>query len=300
MRVAVVVLTRNSAGDAIGCVESLEASNLDDFGVVIVDNGSSDDSIAGLSAWLAARGTATPRCELIETGANLGFPAGCNVGIARAAELDPEFVWLLNDDTVVAEDAPGLLLAAAMERSSTGVVGCSVVDFHWPHAAQYVGGGRFSPLTTRQCYVGKGRPLASVGEVPEEIEYVGGASMFLRASALAATDGLNEDLFLYYDELDLMERLKIAGASLTVEPRAIVFHKGGATIGTEGGIRSEQSVYNGTRSCILYLRRWRRRYVLTATLVRLGYGVLLLLRAPRLGRAALRGLWDGLTAKQTR
>ena len=101
--ISIVVLNWNGRDDTLACLESVERISYPNFRVIVVDNGSADNSVAAIRA-------AFPKVELIETHANLGFSGGNNVGIKRALEHGADYVLLLNNDTVV---DPGLLDAFA-------------------------------------------------------------------------------------------------------------------------------------------------------------------------------------------
>lgn len=296
MTVAVVVLNFNGAEETIQCVESLLASRYRDFCVVMVDNASTDDSARRLSEWIGRRGSEEVDCELIIATRNGGYAAGNNLGAERARQLDASYVWLLNNDTVVDPGTLALLVAAAEADPSVGALGCSVVDLDPPHAVQYVGGGRFKRLSTRQHYVGRGLAMSEIPTESAPIDYIGGASMFCRSPALQAAGGLNEDYFLFYEELDLAHRLDRAGMKIAVEPRAVVYHRGGATTGSEGE-KSPLASFHGARSCLIYLRRWQPYLVPNALLVRTLHAALLAFRSRPLSAASLRGLRAGMAAR---
>lgn len=300
MTVAVVVLNFNGAVDTIQCIRSLLESDYRDFRIVVVDNASTDDSVERLSTWIESHRDGDPGCELVVAERNGGYAAGNNIGIRHAYELEPTYLWILNNDTAVDPNALGLLVRAAEARPDAGALGCSVLDFDPPHAVQFIGGGRFLPLSTRQTYVGRGRAFAEVTGEPGPIDYVGGASMFCRSGAMQAVGGFSEDYFLFFEELDLARRLSLIGKRIAVEPEAIVYHRGAATTGVQSPPgKSALAAFHGARSCLIFLRRWHPLLVPNACFVRASHALMLSVRDRRLGSAALRGLRDGLVAPIT-
>src|SRR5664279_2479168 len=94
----IILLNWNGWQDTIACVESCRKLSYPNFRILIVDNGSTDNSEAILRERL-------PDIELLQTGANLGFAGGNNVGIRHALAQGADYVWLLNNDTVVDAEA---------------------------------------------------------------------------------------------------------------------------------------------------------------------------------------------------
>src|SRR5690242_13465997 len=92
--ISVVVLNWNGKIDTLECLESLARVDYPNFEVIVVDNGSADDSVAAIRQQF-------PDVMVLETGANLGYAGGNNVGIRKALEDQASYVLLLNNDTVV-------------------------------------------------------------------------------------------------------------------------------------------------------------------------------------------------------
>ena len=131
-RVAVIVLNWNGREDTLECLRSIRSIAYSNFGVIVVDNGSTDGSVAAIRA-------SQPSVEVIDTGENLGFAGGNNVGIRRALELGADYVLLLNNDTVV---DPGLLrafVAAAALHPEAGAFGAKIYFHSEPTRIWYAG-----------------------------------------------------------------------------------------------------------------------------------------------------------------
>lgn len=282
-RVGVVVLNWNGWRDTLRCLDSLaplaRAGRVD---VVVCDNGSSDDSWARLSAWNPGK------VEVIQTGANLGFAGGMNVGIrhllARGAR---EFLWLLNNDTEVSESALDALLACADQRPEVGVWGSTVADPEPPHRVQTAGGFRYTPWLTRLTPHFAGRPAAEVMKLPADavrLDYVYGAAMLIRRQAFEQIGLLTEDYFLFYEELDFCRRLRTTNFQLGWCPASLVSHQGSATIHGDGARENRQraSYYENLNS-LKFTARFHPRLLPVAWTARLVAKSLLLLA---------RGQWD--------
>ncbi len=133
-RVCIVTLNWRGIEDTLGCLESLRQLAYPNFQVVVVDNGSGDDSVVRIA-------DRYPEVDLVETGANLGFAGGCNVGIRRALERGADYLWLLNSDTWVDADALTAMVELAERDPALGAVGSVICDQAVPERVLAWGGG---------------------------------------------------------------------------------------------------------------------------------------------------------------
>lgn len=234
-RVAVVLLNWNGWPDTLACLASLRQLDYPDVSVIVVDNGSTDDSFAQLQG-------ACSGCVLLQTGANLGFGGGCNVGIRHALQAGADYVWLINSDATVAPDALSALVAVAEQQARVGAVGSVIFDQHPSDQVQLWGGGRVNLWLGRSYHQ---RAAAS-------LDFVSGASMLLRSSALRQV-GLFDDqsFFMYWEDTDLGFRLRQAGWQLAVASQSKVWHKQAASLGP----RSPTLDQYFTRSAVRFLRK---------------------------------------------
>jgi GT2 family glycosyltransferase len=216
--VYIILLNWHGWRDTIACLDSLVSLDYNDYRVLVVDNGSTDDSVARIRA-------AHPDVPLIETGRNRGFSGGCNVGIRTALEDGAEYVWLLNNDTTVDPHALSALVAVADTDPRVGAVGSALYYFDDPKQIQAWGGGSVSFWT--------GRSRHHLNPVPpENLHFLTAASVLLRCNALEQVGLLDEDsFFMYWEDTDLSYRLRQAGWLLSVSDQSIVFHKESASVG---------------------------------------------------------------------
>lgn len=176
---------------------------------------------------LAAEGC---RLTLIRSGGNLGFAGGCNVGINAAGVGNFDYFWFLNPDTVVDHDALVELISRAEKQRGIGMVGSTLLYYDKPDLVQAMGGARLDRSNGTSRHIGQGaRFLEIPGEgsaVEREMAYVVGASMLVRAQFIAEVGLMEEDYFLYYEEVDWAFRGRDK-FSLGFAPRSYVFHKSG-------------------------------------------------------------------------
>ena len=226
-RVAVVVLNWNGWRDTTACLDSVRTIPGGPR-VLVVDNGSTDESVARIRE-------AAPWVELIALPANVGFSAGMNAGIATALNADPEleFVWVLNNDTVVETTTLAALLRRANDDPAIGIVGGRLIEADGTGRVQAMGGGRIN------LWLGTTSTDISRSERP--VEHLVGASLLVRRSLLDRIGGFDERYFFYLEDTELSLRARRAGWRLAVAPDATVVHRRGASINRGSGDRSLES-----------------------------------------------------------
>jgi GT2 family glycosyltransferase len=209
--VAVVVVTHNSAGQLAALGASLTPQLRSDDELVIVDNASTD-ATASLARTLGER------AQVIETGFNAGFAAGCRRG-ARASVAP--LLFLVNPDTVLADGALERLRAIAGSHPDWAAWQPAVM---LPDGRINAAGGVVHYLGigwAGQC----GQVASELAAQPYEAAFASGAALVVRRSDWQELDGLRDDYFLYGEDLDLGLRLWLGGRRVGVEPRARVIHE---------------------------------------------------------------------------
>ena len=293
-RLGVVLVNWNRWADTIECLESLLRSTLP-VRVVVVDNGSSDGSADRIVEWATGDRPLAPVSEamavfstptlpkpltlrrlsadeattavpdaaavtLIDAGGNLGFGGGNNIGIKfllRAAAID--YVWLLNNDTVVEPEAAAALLARMSATHNIGMCGTVIRFYHHPETVQVLNGSRFSLVTGQSRGIGAGQAATvpfDPARVARETDFVLGASLGVSRAFVATIGPMTEDYFLYFEEIDWAYRNN-GRFAIAFAHGAIVFHKEGGSIGSSSakGQRSATSDYYLMRSRLAFVRR---------------------------------------------
>lgn len=218
-RTYIVLLNWNSKEMTAECIRSLFAMRERDFRIIVVDNGSRDDSVTYL-------GQMFPEILVIANQKNLGFTGGCNVGIARALEQGTEFILLVNNDVVLDENLLGELLADAERNPKAGMVSPKIYYFDEPKRIWWAG-GTYNPWVGLPRVLGLRRPDSDRYGAPREIDWATGCVLLLRSSALRDAGSFNEEFFSYVEDLDLSLRVRDAGYTIRLAPRAKVWHKVG-------------------------------------------------------------------------
>ncbi len=212
--VSVVIVNLNGLRFLDDCLGSLAGQTYPAgrWEVVLVDNGSTDGSAAHVR-------TRYPWVRVIETGRNLGFTGGNNVGIRHCVG---EFVALLNNDTVVRPRWLEALVEAAGADERVGGVASKLLFKHEP--------GRINSAGLHLYRDGRGGDRgfreADEGQYEDEAEVFGacGAAVLLRRAMLEDVGLFDERFFLYYEDLDLAWRARLRGWRFRYAPRSVVYH----------------------------------------------------------------------------
>lgn len=219
MRSATVVtllLNWNNWRDTMRCLQSLHASRYAGQRLLVVDNGSQDESVARLQPLLP------PPHQLLRNPANFGFARGCNVGMRWGLEQGAAYIWLLNNDTCVPAEALEQLVVLAESDARIGAVGAVLCDMDPPGEIQEWGGSWFSMRTGRTSF---NRPPPA----RQRLDYICGGCMLVRAAALRQVGLFDEGYFLYGEDADMGVRLRQAGWTLAVAPVRIPHRRGAST-----------------------------------------------------------------------
>lgn len=243
--VHIILLNWNGWRDTVECVDSCRSLAYPNFRIVIVDNGSTDSSEVILRERF-------PSIEVIQTGANLGFAGGNNVGILHALQNGADYVWLLNNDTVVEPGTLSALVRVANEHSRIGMVGSKIFYNDNPSILWYAG----AVLDPCRPHLLHHRGLREVdrGQYDEicETGYVTGCSLLASRGMIEEIGLLEEELFLYFEDSDWNVRAKSAGWKIMYAPESLVYHKISASI---GGADSPQMLYYTARNLLYFVKR---------------------------------------------
>ncbi len=207
------------------------------------------------------RADSDPPLVLIDCGENLGFGGGNNVGLRYALSRNTfSHAWLLNNDTVVARKALSLLVARMEEESGAGMCGSTLLLYDNPEQVQAQGGGYYCKWIGLPWHLGRLRTvnnLAGKESVERWMNYVVGASLLVSKQFLLTVGLMEEDFFLYFEELDWALRAK-GLFTLAYAPESVVYHKIGASIGTSSNpaAKSFTCDYYNVRNRLFFTRKY--------------------------------------------
>jgi GT2 family glycosyltransferase len=271
--VCCILVNWNGWQDTVECLHSLRQQSYPNLQIIVVDNGSTNDSASRIRE-------AHPWVTLVETGSNLGFPGGCNVGTRLGLESGAEYIWLLNNDTIAPDDTLCKLLHKAEANPRAGAIGAVLYYMHDPQHVQAWGGGRLNLWTGFVSHFTS--PTSLEGNT-----YLTGACILMPRRVCEEVGLLYEGFFMYCDDSDFGLRLRKAGYEIVVAEDTEVLHKEGAS----SPKRSPVIDCFATTSGIRLLKR-------NAPVPQISIAAFLLLRlANRVLRAEwknLAGVWRGM------
>ncbi|MFT3844274.1 MAG: glycosyltransferase family 2 protein [Lacibacter sp.] len=291
-KVYIIILNYKTWKDSIDCLESVFALNYSNYQVVLVDNFSENESVREIHTWaeryiktelvFSSDENTTPISNkknlsfiflehgenyktewrnkdliVIRSKVNNGFAAGNNIGMLYALQQnDFDFVWLLNNDTIADQNALSTLVEYMHTNAKIGICGSVILTYAHPDILQGVG-GYYNKLTTTATEIFNGKHLDNnLFNNPHKINYPIGAALFVRRDFMKNAGLLNEDYFLFFEEMDWTLRGKKIGWDCGYAKKSIVWHKGSSTINENRQEKTKLSDYFGLKSKLLFTRNF--------------------------------------------
>ncbi|MFZ6017745.1 MAG: glycosyltransferase family 2 protein [Nitrospirota bacterium] len=245
-KISIVVLNWNGYRGTIECIESLKKVTYPNYEVVLVDNGSTDGSEEILREKF-------PDVPFIQTGENLGFAGGNNIGIRHALSNGADYVILLNNDTVVDKEFVTAMVRVAEADKSIGILTSKIYFYDRPDTIWYAG-AIFNLKTGRSRHIGYNKKDKGQYNKVRETDRACGCSMMVSRKVCETVGLMNPEYFCYGEEVDWSLRVKNAGYRVVFVPNSKVWHKiSGSTGGAGKGFYLYYSVRNHLRLINTYL-----------------------------------------------
>jgi GT2 family glycosyltransferase len=209
-KVFVIVLNYNGGGLIENCLKSLEKVNYSNLHILVVDNNSSDDSVFKIEKKFSD-------LKIINNKKNFGFSKGNNVGIDFALKNDADYVLLLNQDTEVEPDFLSKLIKEGEKDNKTGLL--SPIIFLEKTKKIWFSGGRINWWNMKAFH-----EFDLVKSKSFETSFLTGCSLLIKREVLEKIGPLDEDFFLYWEDVDYSVRAKKAGFKIKVVPESVIYH----------------------------------------------------------------------------
>jgi len=325
-KIYIVILNWNSWRDTIECLESVFRLQYQNIHIVVCDNASTDNSIEHISAWAkgdefvnlpenhplfhlssppvmkpiehklidrveaeykAVSAQTSKALTLIQTGDNLGFAGGNNVGIRFSLNQSCDYVWLLNNDTVVEPDSLDQMLEYSLNQKQPNTCGSMLLFYNQPDTIQALGGNHYNKWTgLASTSLGRGKIISEKlnhQDYEKQLSYIAGASWLIPRQFLHDVGLMEESYFLYCEEIDWcvrnQDRYKLCYA-----PKAKVYHKEGSSIGSPNDVNPSSllSDFYIFRNKLRFTRRFFPEAIFSAYLTSIFQAI----------NRARRGQWD--------
>jgi GT2 family glycosyltransferase len=244
-KTAVIVLNWNSRGMTAECIRSLLRMRAGDFQVIVVDNGSHDGSVNYLRQEF-------PQVTVLPQDHNLGFAAGCNVGMRHALKQNARFVLLVNNDTVVEPNFLRELECVAEQHPQAAMVSPKIYFWDAPERLWWAG-GEFSLRTGIPKHIGRKALDAGQFDRVVELDWATGCAILIRCDAVAQVGLFDERFFGNVEDVDLSLRMRKAGFAIWYAPNAKLWHKEGVDYKKNGGEYLRK--FTGTRNLLFAMRK---------------------------------------------
>jgi GT2 family glycosyltransferase len=244
-RVAVIVVNWNNFQDTYECVESLQKMSDPSFNIVMVDNGSTDGSPKRLNEKLSM-------ITLIENPENVGYAEGNNVGIRYAFARGAEYIFLLNNDTIVDPDVLNDLIKIGEQDKAIGIVGPKIYDYYEPSKVWFAG-AYIDWKSGESSHLGKGEIDHGQFNTVMEVDRLTGCAMLVKREVFEKIGLLDPEFFLYFEDVDFCVRARKAGYKIVCAQNAKVWHKESVT--TKANLGSPIHSYYHNRNRLLFLNK---------------------------------------------
>lgn len=218
-KIAVIILSYNGREYLPDCLYSLKQQTLKPHQIIVVDNHSRDDSVGYMKENY-------PEVMVIENKKNVGFARGNNIGISEALKKNPDYIYLLNQDTICDKDCLKELMAA-VQTSRKKIFAYQSLILCWPEKEKiqtsgdkihFLGFGHSGDYKQPKTIINNKLSIIN-------ITYASGAAMFINVPALEKVGLLDRDLFMYHEDLDICLRARFLGYDIQLAPKSIVYHK---------------------------------------------------------------------------
>lgn len=296
-QVTVIIVNWNGWEDTIECLESLFQINYPKYQIIVVDNHSQDDSVKRIKEYAKKR-----KLIIILNDENYGFAEGNNIGIKYAQEnFNPDYILLLNNDTVVDKDFLNELVNAGENDDTIGILGPKIYFYDAPNVI-WSAGCKISWKLARGIQIGSGELDQGQYDEQKEVEYVSGSAFLIKTNAIKKIGLMDKNYFLYFEESDWTLRANQAGYKSLYVPSAKIWHK---ISRSGGGISKPIGLYYITRNRWIFMKKWAKKSDYYIFIIYQTVGAIILpitlsiyYRNTSLLKAYYQGLWNGIKFKQ--
>ncbi len=245
-KTAILVLNWNKPNLTIDSVDSILNINSRqiDYQVVIIDNGSSDDSLALFNR----KYKSCPQVKILDTGSNLGYVGGNNYGIDYALKNNFDYILLINNDVIVDPDFLKNLLKHSQDYQILGpkIYFAPGFEFHHHRYSKkdrgrviWSAGGQIDWDNVFGSHIGVDQvDTGQFDEINSQVDFLTGCCLLVKASVFKKIGLLDEKYFMYLEDADFCQQAKQAGFSLAYIPNSKIWHINAGSSGSGGDLHN--------------------------------------------------------------
>ena len=243
-QIILVTVNWERPADTIECIQSALQEGLALEQIIVVDNGSEDDSVAQIERLY-------PGLEVLRAKENLGYAGGNNLGIKAAQKRKPAAILLINNDACLVPGAVDALIAADWDMAVPKIFFYDPPDLIWSAGSKW---RRFPPAVVMRGYLQNDQGKYNS---PAELEYATGCALLIKTEVFDKVPGFDPRFENYMEDYDFSYRVREAGFNIGYVPDAVVHHKVAQTLGESSAARWH---YIGRNTVLFFLidRRYNR------------------------------------------
>ncbi len=267
LQVSVVILTFNSLELILNCLKSLKKISLVniDLTTIVVDNGSKAGVVENIQQKY-------PQVIVIDNKKNYGFARGINYGLKLAYEQNTDYILLLNDDTLLSKD----FLKKLVNESEKNCYYISGPLIKTANNTIWSLGGTIDKLRFSGGLIGYGQKN-NISDKNQLVDFISGTAMLVKREVFEKVGFMDEDYFLYYDDVDFCFRAKKMGYDSYIIPSSKIIHLETATIKKN----SPAHYYHSAKSHLIFVFKRAPIVIKLRELLRLGKTVIELLNGTK-------------------
>jgi GT2 family glycosyltransferase len=240
----IILVNWNKPQLTLSCVESLKKSSYKQYKIVIIDNGSIDNSLELLNS-------KTSDYHLLISDKNLGYTGGNNLGIKYALENDAEFILLLNNDTLVEYNTLEILINTISEDNNIGIVQPKI--YYYPEKdVIWCGPTYLNKFLLRPKLVGYKQFGINLYNAKLNLSYAVGCATLIRKEVFLNIGLLDDDFFAVCEDVDFGIRATEAGYQILYVPTSIIYHMESIS---SGGADNSNYIYLQTRAFLIFINK---------------------------------------------
>ena len=248
LKVFIIILNWNGKADTLACLNSLQKSTYSNQEIIVVDNGSSDDSVEQIKSLY-------PSVTLLETGKNLGYAEGNNVGLRYVLEKESDYIFIINNDTIISKNCITELIKSAIRIPNAGILSPLVMYYDEPDVIWYAG-TLLDERNYRFSCDADGQHIDTFDrKAPYKTISGAGCALMMPTKILSQIGLFHKDYFLYFEEMDLSYRMTKSSYDVVVVPSAKMWHKIGSSFDLHKEHASKIKVYFWQRNRLLWAKR---------------------------------------------